>query len=61
MRKVASLLGVAAVLLGAAAVCGVFPLAPFFLGELGERASGATGLLLAAGLFTIAIAAVVRK
>jgi hypothetical protein len=51
MRKVA-------LCLGFAAVCGAFPLAPLFLGE---RASGATGLLFAAGLFTIAIAAVVRK
>ena len=37
---------------------GRFLLAPLFLAE---RADGATGLLLAAGLFTIAIAAVVRK
>ncbi len=47
--------------LGFAAVCvafGRFLFAPLFLAE---RASGATGLLLAAGLFTIAIAAVVRK
>ena len=51
MRKVA-------LFLGAAAVCGAFPLASLFLGE---RAGGATGLLLAAGLFTIAIAAAVRK
>lgn len=41
-----------------AAVCGAFPLAHLFLHG---RASGATGLLFAAGLFTIAIAAVVRK
>ncbi len=47
--------------LGFAAVCVAFArllLAPLFLAE---RADGATGLLLAAGLFTIAIAAVVRK
>ena len=47
--------------LGFAAVCvasGRFLFAPLFLAE---RADGATGLLLAAGLFTIAIAAVVRK
>ena len=46
--------------LGFAAVCGAsgrFLFAPPFLSG---RASGATGLLLAAGLFTIAIAAVVR-
>jgi hypothetical protein len=35
-----------------------FLFAPLFLAE---RADGATGLLLAAGLFTIAIAAAVRK
>jgi hypothetical protein len=51
MRKVSFVLGVAA-------VCGAFPLARLFLGE---PAGGATGLLFAAGLFTIAIAAVVRK
>jgi len=51
MRKVVLFLGIAA-------VCGAFPLARFFFGE---RASGATGFLFAAGLFTIAIAAVVRK
>ena len=51
MRKVA-------LFLGAAAVCGAFPLASLFLGE---RAGGATGLLLAAGLFTIAIVAAVGK
>ena len=47
--------------LGFTAVCvasGRFLLAPLFLAD---RANGATGLLLAAGLFTIAIAAVVRK
>jgi hypothetical protein len=50
MRKVA-------LSLGFAAVCGGFLLAPLFLDE---RANSATGLLFAAGLFTIAIAAVVR-
>jgi hypothetical protein len=47
--------------LGFAAVCvafGQFLFAPLFLAE---RTRGATGLLLAAALFTIAIAAVVRK
>jgi hypothetical protein len=47
-----------ALFLGFAAVCGAFPLAPLFSDE---RAGGVTGLLFAAGLFTIAIAAVVRK
>jgi hypothetical protein len=50
-----------AIFLGFAAVCvafGRFSFTPHFLAE---RAGGATGLLLAAGLFTIAIAAVVRK
>ena len=51
MRKVALFSGIAA-------VCGAFPLARLFFDE---RASGATGLLFVAGLFTIAIAAVVRK
>lgn len=54
MRKVAMSLGFAAV----CAAFGRFALAPLFLAE---RADGATGLLLAGGLFTIAIAAVVRK
>lgn len=47
--------------LGFAAICvafGRFLFAPLFLAERGD---GATRLLLAAGLFTIAIAAVVRK
>jgi hypothetical protein len=43
------------IFLGFAAIC--VALAPLFLTE---RAAGATGLLLAVGLFTIAIAAVVR-
>ena len=43
---------------GFAAVCGAFPLATLFLGERGR---GPIGLLFAAGVFTIAIAAVVRK
>jgi hypothetical protein len=50
-----------AILLGPAAICIAFwrfLLAPFFLSE---RPRGATGLLLAAGLFTIAIAAIVRR
>jgi hypothetical protein len=54
MRKVA-------ISLGLATVCVAFGrllLAPLFLAD---RADGTTGLLLAAGLFTIAIAAVVRK
>jgi hypothetical protein len=54
MRKLLLLLGLAA--LGAALA--VEALAPTLLAE---RAEGATGLLLGAGLFTIAIAAVVRK
>ena len=54
MRKVALSLGFTAVCVA----FGRFLLAPFFLAE---RANGETGLLLAAGLFTIAIAAVVRK
>jgi hypothetical protein len=47
--------------LGFAATCGALArpmLAPLFIAG---RADGATGLLLGAGLFTIAIAAVVRK
>ena len=50
-----------AIFVGPAAICIAFwrfLLAPFFLAE---RPRGATGLLLAAGLFTIAIAAIVRK
>ena len=50
-----------AIFLGFAAVCIAFGrrlLAPLFLAE---PAGGATRLLLAAGLFTIAIAAAVRK
>jgi biotin carboxylase len=53
MRKVAISLGLAAVWAGFGFLC-----APPFLAE---RAGSATRLLLAAGLFTIAIAAVVRK
>jgi hypothetical protein len=46
---------------GFAAVC-VALVRPLFAGLfLAERADGAIGLLLGAGLFTIAIAAVVRK
>ena len=47
-----------ALFLSFAVVCGAFPIARLFLGG---RASGAAGLLFAAGLFTIDIAAVVRK
>ena len=47
--------------LGFAAVCGALGRFLFDLPFLAGRANGATGLLLAAGLFTIAIAAVVRK
>ena len=54
MRKVGISLGFAAVCVAS----GRFLFAPLFLAD---RADGATGLLLAAGLFTIAIAAVVRK
>ena len=54
MRKLMASLGFAAVCMALARVA----FAPLFLAE---RADGATGLLLAAGLFTIAIAAVVRK
>jgi hypothetical protein len=46
--------------LGFAAVCVALARLPFATLFLTERAKGATGLLLA-GLFTIAIAAVVRK
>jgi len=54
MRKVIASLGFAAVCVALARLM----FAPLFLSE---RADGATGLLLGAGLFTIAIAAVVRK
>jgi len=46
---------------GFAAVCLAFGRFLFDLPFVGGRANGATGLLLTAGLFTIAIAAVVRK
>ena len=54
MRKVAISLGFSSIFLG----LGRFLFAPAFLAE---RADGATRILLATGLFTIAIAAVVRK
>jgi hypothetical protein len=54
MRKVAMSLGLAAILV----TSGRFLSAPLFLAE---RADGATRIVLAACLFTIAIAAVVRK
>jgi hypothetical protein len=54
MRKIAISLGFAAIFLG----LGRFLFAPAFLAE---RADGATRILFATGLFTIAIAAVVRK
>ena len=54
MRKVAISLGFAAIFVA----LGCFLFEPLFLAG---RADGATGILLAAGLFTIAIAAVVRK
>ena len=54
MRKLVISLGFAAIFLAV----GRFLFAPAFLAE---RADGATRILLAAGLFTIAIAAVVRK
>jgi hypothetical protein len=54
MRKVAISLGFAAIFVA----LGRFLFAPLFSAE---RADGATSLLLAAGLFTIAIAAAVRK
>jgi hypothetical protein len=54
MRKVAISLGFAAIF----AALGRFLFAPLFLAG---RVDGATGILLAAGLFTIAIAAVVRN
>jgi hypothetical protein len=54
MRKLVASLGIAAVCLALARLM----FAPLFLAESADRA---TGLLLGAGLFTIAIAAVVRK
>jgi hypothetical protein len=54
MCKLAISLGFAAIFVA----LGRFLFAPAFLAE---RADGATRILLAAGLFTIAIAAVVRK
>jgi hypothetical protein len=54
MGKVAISLGFAVIFVA----LGRFLFAPAFLDE---RADGATGILLAAGLFTIVIAAVVRK
>ena len=54
MRKIALSLGFGAIFVG----LGRFLFAPAFLAE---RPDGATRILLAAGLFTIAIAAVVRK
>ena len=54
MRKVVISLGFTTIF----AALGRFQFAPAFLFE---RADGATRILLAAGLFTIAIAAVVRK
>jgi hypothetical protein len=47
--------------LGFATVCVAFGRFLFAPPVLAGRANGATGLLLAAGLFTIAIAAVVRN
>jgi hypothetical protein len=54
MRKLVLSLGFAAVCVALARLS----FAPLFLAE---RADGATGLLLAAGVFTIAIAAVHRN
>jgi hypothetical protein len=54
MRKVAISLGFAASFIA----FGGFLVSPVFLAE---RAAGATDILLAAGLFTIAIAAVLRQ
>jgi hypothetical protein len=54
MRRVAISLGFAAICFAS----GRFLFAPLFLAERVDRA---TALLLAGGLFTIAIAAVVRK
>ena len=47
--------------LGFVAVCVALARLAFAALFLTERANGATGLLLGAGLFTIAIAAAVRK
>lgn len=47
--------------LGFVAVCVALARLAFAAPFLSERANGATGLLLGAGLFTIAIAAAVRK
>jgi hypothetical protein len=54
MHKVVICLGFAAIFVA----LGRFLFAPLFLSE---RADGATGFLFVAGLFTVAIAAVVRK
>jgi hypothetical protein len=54
MRKLMASLGFVAVCVALARLASA---APF----LAERANGATGLLLGAGLFTIAIAAAARK
>jgi hypothetical protein len=54
MRKAVLSLGLAAIFVA----LGRFLFAPALLAE---RADGATRILLAAGLFTIAIAAVVRR
>jgi hypothetical protein len=54
MRKVAICLGFTAIF----AAIGRFLFAPLFLAGHADRA---TGILFAAGLFTVAIAAVVRK
>jgi len=54
MRKLMVSLGFAAIFVALARLS----FAPLFLAE---PANGATGLLLGAGLFTIAIAAAVRK
>ena len=47
--------------LGFGAVCLALARLMFASQFLAERVNGATGLLLGAGLFTIAIAALVRK
>jgi hypothetical protein len=47
--------------LGFAAVCVALARLAYAAPFLAERANGATALLLGAGLFTIAIAAAVRK
>ena len=54
MRKVAIFVGFATIFVA----LGRFLFAPLFLAE---RVDGATRILIATGLFTIAIAAVVRK